>query len=271
MALLHLLFNVILAANAAAQINAPPTKVDARTTADLLAAACDGSVEEGFCNTDPVSGGKSMWSLGAVHTGHFISSKSTDAFVTVQLSPGFSPRRYSTMGLLLTRESGQWKMVDGPVIALNFNDCKQLRFGGGRDFLVCSSPDGDPSGQRTQIHMVFAEKEGIKLKLLFEGRDNTMICDPGTPIEKAIVHRIEFVDFNGDRAPDMSILASYGKTDRTQRLQERCEAADRQQKGARYPEPALKRYKVDLLFLNDEFAPTPASRQIMKFFEGAPE
>jgi hypothetical protein len=139
------------------------------------------------------------------------SGESDDAFVTVQLSPGFSPRRYSTMGILFTREYGQWKMIDGTVIALNFNDCKQLQLRDGRDFLVCSLPDGDQSGQRNQIQMVRAKQDGIELKLLFEARDNTMICDSDRFLEKAVVHHVEFVDLNRDGDSDISILASYGK------------------------------------------------------------
>lgn len=244
-----------------AQIVAPVPNVDDATKRALLAAACDGKVEDDSCDTDLISGGESAWSLGTVHIGHFLAPESEDALATVQLGPGFSPRRYSTMGILLRKTEGEWAIVDGPVINSDFNDCRKLRFRNGREFLVCISEDTADFVRSQQLHMIWVAGEAMKFKMLLEATDDSAACNSGRGVEKASIGRVDFADRNNDGWLDLVIDARYGKMLRTATQQERCTP------GERNPEPAMRRYKLDLLFDDSGFTAAPASRIAARLFE----
>lgn len=267
MALSMLLVLATWASCAPAQIKDTSPAVDDATRAALLQAACDGEIEDGNCDTDLLSDAESSWHLGTVYVGHFLSPESEDAMVTVRLNPGFSPLRYSTMALLMSKREGEWKTIDGPSLIMNFDECRMLHFRDKRDFLVCMLEDYAQFVGTKSLLMVWGAEEAMKVKVLLEATDDTAACNSDRTVEKASIDRVDFVDRNKDGWLDLAVGVRHGKMVRTPKQQEQCQAEEPWKEHPKYPEPVLRRYRIELLFDETGFTPTPASRQIVKTME----
>jgi len=255
MALLQLSAIAITAAVLPAQIVGPAADISSSVKAGMIAAACKGKVASGVCDRDLLSGGESSWSLGVVHLGHFISTDSEDALATVQLDPGFSPRRYSTMGLLLSRKEGSWQVMSEPVIAADFSHCRRLRSQNATEFLVCVVKDFAEFVHSRQLQMISVRGDEIKFKTLLEASDNTRACNEDRLVEKATIDRVAI-----DNRNNVTVVARHGKMQRSITQQQKCAW------GEQNVVPVMQRYTVELRFEGEEYRPAPASLKAAKLF-----
>ncbi|MBL8216184.1 MAG: hypothetical protein JNK87_36025 [Bryobacterales bacterium] len=96
-------------------------------------------LQKAICAAQPQDLPCDAWTLGAVHFGAYQSPVSEDALVTLHLTP--APRRYSTLGLLLTRHHQTWQILDEPILALSFDSCRAFLLTNRRNALVCFTED----------------------------------------------------------------------------------------------------------------------------------
>lgn len=200
---------VLLLPLAFAQLPAPDAHQDLRT------AVCTAKPQDLPCDA---------WTLGAVHFGAFQSPNSEDALVTLHLTP--APRRYSTLGLLLTRRNRAWQVLDEPVLALSFDSCRPFHRADRRHVLVCFSEDHAESTRYQTVRLIQVKDAAITIQVLAEAGD------------RASLDRLSFPDLNRDGRPDLRIQARHSQA----------------------------HYRLEFLFDGTTFAPTRASLPALRHF-----
>jgi hypothetical protein len=242
--------------------------VTPKTKAAIFKAACDGTVVDSGCDTCPGEDKPSgtTWTVRSIRTGHFLSPKSQDIFLTID---GCNlPGANGAGGMLLTRRDGEWQSLDY-VIALETDHCRKMQFTRGRDLLICEMQSGGTYFHERSIAAVFADKDAIQLRSLLAAGDTTLNCSDDFAARMTLIRKIEFRDVNGDGREDIVIRADFGRMTMTARRVEQCKAAwedyihqpsNPKKHPALLPDPpTVKSYVITYLFDGKRFQATPES------------
>jgi hypothetical protein len=117
------------------------------------------------------------------------------------------------------------------------------------------------------VGAIFVEDQTIAFRNLLTATDTTRLCDSQDRVQKQQIDKIEFRDLNGDGTEDIAFAVSLGTMPDSKRRQQLCEAAEKNERGARRLEPGLtKTYKIEYLFDGQRFTPTKASEAAVKLF-----
>ena len=240
-------------------------KVSAREQAGITAAICDGKAEGTHCDTCPESSpAGDGFTLDIVIPGHFRSSASQDALVTIA---GCEEMHASIgWGFLVTRRGRSWEALD-ELLGMDLRHCRGKRFQSGRDLLVCEGYQMESFELMHGFNAVFVEGRSIRFRNLMTATDTTRLCDSQDRVQTAEVDKIEFRDLNGDGIEDVSFTASLGSMRDTRRRQAACQEAQDRKPGARGPVPRdLKTYRIDYLFDGQRFTLAKESEAAAKLF-----
>jgi hypothetical protein len=203
--------------------------------AAMTAAICDGKAEESRCDTCPGSSDPDPngigFSLGRVILGHFLTPNSVDAFATIS---GCEQMHASIRwGFLLTQRGGKWEKLDES-LGIELDYCHAMRFGSGRQLLVCEDYRMAQFNLTHTVNAIFAKGHSIGFRNLLSATDTTRYCYQQDRPQKALIDKIEFRDLNGDGIEDLSFTVSFGILRDSARRQTLCQDADAGKPGANY-------------------------------------
>jgi len=249
----------------------PDQQINKQTVHAILGAVCEGEVNGESCSKCPNSEQAGPWSFSSLILGHFSSPQSEEALAAVGTCYYWG--NANPLGLLLAKRDGKWTKLE-EILAFDPHQCMPRKFRSGREFLICESYEYNRVGERIYaLSTLVVENGQTRFHNLFLAADTTRACIVEGKSQQAEVKNVEFRDLNGDGLEDISITATYGSFQMTERRREQCEAAqnDSPQTNGKpskpYPRPpAVKTYKIDLLFDGNRFTPTPESRAAVAIF-----
>jgi len=249
-------------------LSSDTSPVDSNKQAAILKAACEGDVHGDSCSKCPDSD-EGSWTMSSLVLGHFSSARGEEALVGA--GSCFYPPAGLGVGILVGLRDGKWTKLES-VLAFNPDRCTQKKLRSGREFLLCESNEYTRDSQILySLSTVLVENDEVKFHNLFTAADTTRFCWEGKA-QEAKVQKVELGDLNGDGWEDISITATFGSFQMTERRQEQCKAAEEdriqdRKPGKAFPRPAaIKTYKIELLFDGNRYTATPESRAAIALF-----
>jgi len=238
--------------------------------AELLEAVCPGHVESGEkigCGNCASSMGipewVGGWSLTRVTRGHFLSSGSDDAVLSME---GCEPHSENFGGtVLLTRCSQGWSMV-WYKSGVDTSRCRKVQLANRREILICMV---DYGGQGIVITDLYVEDLLNPMQSLvggshfFEIFDNTGTCgaaDDETkvfPLTRAFIEKVAFPAGMPSVVSTISVTVSFGRSSMTPEKVQAC-IGQPSRPGVLIP-PPVRRYHIDFRFDGHDYKPTPSS------------
>jgi hypothetical protein len=248
----------------------------------LLRAVCPGAVEIGKavgCDTPcpdytDFHGDRLPWTLEAVTPGHFLSSTSEDAVLSMT---GCESRASNFGGtILLTRGSRKWSML-WYRSAVQTAQCRKVLRRDRREILVCIGTDGAQGNNSTELYVedLLNPKATLRASAgndgtFFVAFDDTTTCGwqqgadalDTSPVIRTHIDKVEFsTRIEPDAsAPSISVVASFGKKQMTP---EDVKACMDKQEGVL---PSMKSYQMDFLYDGRDYRPTPSSADTVQVF-----
>ena len=233
--------------------------------AELLEAVCPGHVvvEKNIeckivCPVDIAFKNESDWTLDAIVRGHFLSSTSDDAVLSMS---GCEPHSFNFGGtILFTRQSGKWTKLwyKGGVPTSN---CHRGKLQSGREILVCLGEWGAQGGVSMELYVedMLAPKEALMADhgpTFFGIEDTTGTCGydfeneaKTFPVTRGYIERAVFHNAADGTLRGLSVFGRHGERTVTPAQARACfnEQSRKPNRGVDFW-PPTKPYRVDFKF-----------------------
>ncbi len=208
---------------------------------------------------DASAPGKIKWTVQATIAGHFTASGAEEVVLGVSGCEAHVNNFGGTT--LLAKAGGEWKMswYHPGLITTN---CRKIALSGNREILFC---EDTYTGSGVESHSLYTADLQLAEDKRFHrllGLEDTMgACFAGAELRKARIVSVQFPDLNGDKIPDLRVIVEVGLTKKF------TEAEIAKLCPSNLPTPKMQKLTLDFLFQGSEYAPTAASKTILKQFE----